>query len=272
MIVPPIIIDTTDLMSQYTSLTKDDIETMLDNVAKGLAATYANKLELQAQESLHQTKQMYISSIKVVDSGKMEGTVMLDYSKNPLVRMIEEGADPFDMKTAMLNSPKAKVTKKGIKYLTIPFRWGVPGTMGESTAFAGIMPAEVHKVVKSKPADIPVSGGGSRSAGISLKEIPEQFRVKKIRPAIVDKSGNELFKAYENKNTVYEGITKTVDAATGQNTYGSFRRVSENSDANAWIHPGIEKYNLMQKALGAMDLEGETGTQLDIALSKLGLI
>lgn len=270
--ITPIIVDTTSIMDQFGALSPESINAMLDNVAKGLAAAYANQLELQAQSDLHQTKRRYINAIKLVDSGKAEGTVMLDYSKDKLIQMIEEGAGPFDMKPYFMGSPKAKVGKNGVKYLTIPFRWGTPGIVGEADTFSGVMPKAVYDVVKSKPTNIPVSGGGSRSVGISLKEIPAQFQMKKVRPAIAATETNQAWAAYQNKAPVSQGISKYNDPSTGQNTYRSFRRVSENSDPDAFIHPGIKAYNLMQKALGAFDTGTELGNQLDIELGKLGFL
>lgn len=270
--IAPIIVDTTSIMDQFGAMSPEAINNMLDNVAKGLAAAYANKLELQAQQDLHQTRRRYINAIKLVDSGKAEGTVMLDYSKDKLIQMIEEGAGPFDMKPYFMGSPKAKVGKNGGRYLTIPFRWGTPGIVGESDVFSGVMPGPVYAAVKDKPTNIPVSGGGSRSAGLSLKEIPAQFQLKKTRPAIAANDGNQAWAAYQHKAPVSQGISKYNDPATGQNTYRSFRRVSDKSDPDAFIHPGIKAYNLMQKALGGFDVGTELGNQLDIELGKLGFI
>lgn len=270
--ITPIIIDTSSLLDQFTSLDGGQINNMLDNIAKGIAANYAQKLEQMAAQELHQTRNIYISNIKLIDSGKLEGTVMLDYSKNKLVQMIEEGAEAFDMKEGFLNSPKVKIGKKGGKYLTIPFRWGTPGIVGDADVFVGSMPVEIYNVVKNKPSNIPTSGGGSRTAGIALKEIPAQFQLKKVRPAIVDNQGNKEWDAYEHKHSIYEGISQQNDSATGQNTYQSFRRVSDKSDDDAWIHPGIKRYNLMQRTLTEFNTENELSLQIDSELNKLGLI
>lgn len=270
--VAPIIIDTSSLMEQFGALTPEVINTMLDNVAKGLAAAYAMKLEQQAQQDLHQTRRRYVNAIKLVDTGKLEGTIMLDYSKDKLIQMLEEGADPFDMKPFFMGSPKAKIGKNGGRYLTIPFRWGTPGAVGESDVFSGVMPQAVYDVVKKAPVSIPVSGGGMRSAGLALKDIPSAFQAPKTRPAIMDQKGNTAWAAYQNKAPLYQGITKNQDPTTGQNTYRSFRRVSEKSDPDAFINPGIKAYNLMSKALGSFDTAGELGNLLDSELGKIGLL
>lgn len=272
MILLPIIIDTQSMVDQYTTLTNKDINGMLDNIAKGLAASFAEQLVVNAERELHNSKRRYINSIKVVDSGKLEGTILLDYSKDKLIQMLEEGAAPFDMKEAFMKSAKVKTGKGGGKYLTIPFRQGVPGTIGESDNFAFVnMDPAAHQIAKNKPADIPVSGGGTRTAGIALNELPTYLQNKQKRPAIVDDKGNALFKEYEHKTANSQGITRYVDSATGQNSYRSFRRVSEKSDPDAFIHPGIQKYNLLQKTLGTFNTGSEMSRLIDAELAKLGL-
>jgi hypothetical protein len=105
--VVPIYIDTSSIAEAFP-LDRESIDQICDNIAKTLAARYAQNLELEATHSLHQTKKRYIQAINVVDSGKMEGTVILDYSKDPLVRMIEEGAAAFDMKQKDVGKSKGK--------------------------------------------------------------------------------------------------------------------------------------------------------------------
>ena len=68
--------------------------------------------------------------------------------------MLEQGATPFDIKEGFKKSPKARHTiakynKKGKIispggqwYLTVPFRIGVPGTLGQA-GFSGEMPTEM---------------------------------------------------------------------------------------------------------------------------------
>lgn len=268
--VIPIIIDTSGIAEQFSGINKEHIEKMCDNIAKSLAASYALRLTEEANNALHQTRKRYVNAITVIDSGRMEGTVMLDYSKDPMVRMIEEGATAFDMKSKMLASAKVKIGKNGGRYLTIPFRVGTPDAIGDSDAFTSKMPDEVYQVVKNKDTNI-ATGRGSRSAGLMVKELPVQFQSPKVREEIKDSAGKVLFDAYTNKAPIYAGLIKTKDGATGQSTYNTFRRVSVNSDKNAFIHPGIERYNLIGKALSNFNQERELAVQLNNELAKMGL-
>lgn len=265
----PIEINTQDILNQF-NISQSQIESMLDNIAKNLAVVYVSKLETEASSKLNSTRDRYLRAIRVIDSGKLESTVLLDYSKDPLVKMIEEGASPFDMKQGILNGPKSKVSAKGVRYNTIPMRWATPGAVGESSSFSGKMPQEIYDAVRTKPTTIPVRGGGGRSQGLSASQIPAAFQAPSTRGTIVDSNGSPLFREYQHKTSIYEGIVKKTDSSTGQSSYFSFRRVSENSDANAFIHPGIVAHKLMNIAYSSMNLDEEVGLQIDNELIKLG--
>lgn len=266
----PIIIDTADLAQKF-SLTKEQVESVCDNIAKGLAASYARNLQDEANIALHQTKQRYVKNIRVIDSGRLTGTVMLDYSKDKLIKMLEEGASPFDIKQGLMNSSKVKVGKNGKRYITVPFRWGTPGAVGDADVFSGVMPTEVYNAVRSMSQTIPVRGGGSRTPGLNTSTLSNPFLAAPLqRRAISDSAGKVLFNEYKHKTSLYSGITQQKDGATGQNRYFSFRRVSTNSDSDAFVHPGIEQYHLVQKALSSFDQTKELSKALDIEWSKLG--
>lgn len=254
-------VDTQSLVSQY-DISKAQIDALVKYVTASVTASYAERLERQAKEHLHKTRNVYITAIKVLDEGRFKASILLDYSKNKLVKMLEEGANPFDMKIGFSHSKKVKHNVKGDWYLTIPFMQGTPGTIGESDTFSNIMPTEVHEVAKAKEANIPTKTG-TRSSGLLFKEIPEQYQPPKTRAAVTNPVTNQTFEAYKNKTSIYQGLTKNVDSVTGQNTYMSFRRVSENSDDNAFIFTGITAYNLTDKAL--LDLEANMGSELNMA-------
>lgn len=257
-------IDTNDLF-EGLYVSKEEVDSYVDSVIKNLTYSYKLQVEKEAQKSLHFTRSIYLQNLKFVDSGRMEGTVLLDYSKNKLVKMIEEGASSFDMKENFLKSSKVKYTKSGKPYLTIPFRFSTPSAIGESDVFQSKMPEEVYKIVKNKPLEIPTVGG-SRSQGIKLNELPQEFQVKNTRPEIPG------FNSYEHKNSIYEGITKNQDRVTGQNRYGSFRRVSENSDQNSWVHPGLNPKNLFEEALRSFRVEDEISRSMDIIWEQKGFV
>jgi 6-pyruvoyl-tetrahydropterin synthase len=256
-------IDTNDLFSGL-QVSKEQVDTYVDKVIKNLSYAYLNQVESEAQRELHSTRNRYIQNLRFIDTGRMEGTIVLDYTKDPLIKMIEEGANAYDMKQYFLKSSKVKFSKNGNPFLTIPFRFATPSAVGESEVFQGKLPQEVYDIVKSKSATISIPGGGLRSQGVKLNELPEQYQIKSTRPAIPG------FEAYEHKSSIYEGVSKRQDSVTKQNTYGSFRRVSENSDPRSWIHPGMKAKNLFEQALSNFRSESEITRSMDIIWEQMG--
>lgn len=270
----PIFIDTMDLSRQF-DLTKNDVEKIIDTVIKQVVLNFYSLWENEAERGLHSTRNLYISQLKIVDEGRMKGSVVLDYTKNKMVAMLEEGANAFDMKEGFKKSSKVRFNSKGEWYMTIPFRMATPQALGESTLFAGKMPQEVYDIVKQKEQNINVSGGGKRSKGLDindLSEVPSKYRLPKTRAGVSVVQTQKTFDEYKNKSSIYQGLSKIQDNVTGQNIYMNFRRVSSNSDVNSWIHTGINAKNFADKALQRLESKiGEiTGDGIDAALSDLG--
>lgn len=265
--IVPIEINGSDIVSQF-DVSEQQLETMFNNIAKSLAMIYVSKLENEAASELNSTKRRYIQSIRLIDSGRLEATVLLDYSKDPLIQAIEEGGNPFDMKIGFLKSSKVKVGKNGKKYITIPFRFGSTGSVSESELFISKMPQEVYDIVRKK--EIGSKGFSQGITSDDLLTIPDKYRIQNKREEIKDSNGSVLFKEYEHKTSIYQGIRKQSDSTTSQNSYFSFRRVSEMSDENSFIHTGIQARHLMQKAQQNMNIPEEVSVQIDNELAKLG--
>ena len=246
---------------------------MIDFTIKEITAAFAGQWVAQAKQDLNVTKMRYINNLKVVDEGRMLGAVVLDYT-DPLVRMIEEGASAFDMKEGFEKSSKKHIKKDGGWYLTVPFKMGTPGTQ-TSSGFANIMPMEVYNIVSKKP----VSNTTNRSQGLTSSEIgtgngvPQNFQAPRVRATIVEIPKSQAFQEYQHKSSIFQGVSKTTDAVTGQSSYGSFRRVSDLSDASSWIHPGINAANLAEKAFDNFEAKMQSVLEkaMGAALSNLGL-
>jgi hypothetical protein len=262
----PINVNVNDLLSQY-NMDKRDVEDLLDYVVKEITAAFAVKWTQEAQLTLHSTRSRYIENLSVIDSGRLSGTVILDYSKDPLIRMIEEGASAFDMKEGFEKSDKVKYGKSGNWYLTIPFKLGAPDTTGDSLGGVTNLPTPVYNILKKESVDT----NTGKSTGLSESQIPEQYRVPSSR-AKIDIPKSATFEEYKHKSSVFKGAFKQIDSITGQSSYGSFRRVGENSDSNAFIHPGLEPANLAESSFAKFEenMGLELTRAVDNALTSLG--
>lgn len=250
----PIEIDLSGLKKQF-GLSSANVNLLTEIcVNEVTAAIYANWVA-EAKKNLKSTLPEYLQNLHKIDKGRFAKQIVLT---GVLPLMVERGASAFDMKEGFKKSTKVKFTvpvynKKGVLlkqaswYLTVPFRIGVPGTIGQA-GFTGDMPQEIYDLVLNQ----------SSGEQLPASSIPSPYDIPKSRAEItVPQSASVLFAEYQHKNSIYDGLGKRtgVYANSTQNTYGTFRRVGENSDPLSWIHRGIQAHNLSEKAVQDTDVE-----------------
>lgn len=262
----PIKIDTREISEEF-GLNKANTDEMMSFIVKELTGLFAREWQVQASKVLTSSRKEFINSIVVGEEGRFRGYVML---VGQVPNMIEDGAEPFDMKIGFLQSPKVHQGKKG-PYLTIPRRFATPGALGESSVFSEVLPEEIYAIVRNKESARSTLGGSvNKGAGLKLDEIPAQFQIPKTRERIVAKS--RIWEAYQNKHSAYEGlqrVEKTYENTT-QGNYVSFRRVSSETDPDAWIHPGMTPGHFAEKALETLNIPAIVDQKVDHFLTKLG--
>lgn len=249
-----IFVDVSELVNSY-EFDQRQIDDLLDFTVKEVTNRFAEAWINEANMSLKSARQEYISNINVVDEGRARGAVVLT---GWLPNAVESGVNEFDIKEGLLSGPNAKTGQNGARYNTVPFSFGTPSALPEN--FSNIMPKEVYQVVKSKPFERTLKGGGVSTDPLKDSEIPVQFRApKKKQVKLGDLTGE-----YTHKSSIFQGIRKQRDPVTKQNRYTSFRRVSDNSDPLSWIHPGIEARGLAERTLDNFDVPSHVGRIFDI--------
>jgi hypothetical protein len=165
-----------------------------------------------------------------------EGLRMMDdltgevFSTSPHGSLIEEGINPFDMKPGLLNSPKAKLTKDGGRYITVPFRHGTPGTVALPA-----MPESIYGRAKAlsysrrKNFLMALFTGRKYSWGGRLEKTSEGQR---------SHTGSHPGAGYTWKSGQFSGMVKM--GKPNHTQYMTFRRVSSKSDPSSWQHPGVK--------------------------------
>ena len=250
----PITIDLTGLQSQF-GLDANTVNQLTEVCVQAVTAAVLANWTALAKRELGSTREEYIQNLNKVDSGRFAKQIVLT---GVLPNMLEQGATPFDIKEGFKKSSKARHTiakynKKGKIispggqwYLTVPFRIGVPGTLGQA-GFSGEMPTEIYDIMRK------------RAAGLNLTraEIPSPYDIPRSRAAIAATPTTPYYAKYVHKSSIYEGLTKRTAqyGKTTQNTYGTFRRASENSDPLSWIHKGLLARNLAERAVQITDVD-----------------
>lgn len=251
--LPTIHIDTAALSSQF-DITMNDVENLKKTVVQTVTKVVETSWREQAKKNLGSTREQYMNSIIVGEKGRFTNVITL---VGVLPNMVEQGADPFDMKRGFAKSKKRVITedKDGNAvgwYLTIPFTHAQPSSLGESQSFTSVLPSDVSKALKTKQKSF------GQEAKLNLSDIPAEFQVPTMRKEITLGSG-ELIPEYKHKSNIYEGLQQKQKSGSVM----SFRRVSSNSDDASWINSGIKAHDLAPKAINAAKIPEVVGDIID---------
>lgn len=183
-------------------------------------------------------RKAYADTIRVEHTGPYSAQIVSDYK---YVEDIENGRPPYDMKRMLDTSMKVRVSKKGRRYLIIPFRHNTPG----NDALAKPMPADIYAQAKDLSASRITSQGMRRSGtgayGVQKAgKFRSAFLVRNNRYKWGDKlpAGLAPKMRTEHKTDPYASMYR-FEAKTpgGKNysTYITFRVMAEGQ--SAWILP-----------------------------------
>ena len=124
-------IDASDYIEQ-SSLSPDDIfgfhALLLDRLADGFKEQWIDEVN----QTLHSTRPEYMRGMFV--SRPDDNTVVMGVTarKSQLSVDLELGKNAFDEKQGFAQSPKRTIKRNGGWFLTIPFRFSAPTSLGES--------------------------------------------------------------------------------------------------------------------------------------------
>ena len=242
-------IDFSEVIAEF-GLSAKETASLIEYSMQELAGKFYETWRNTAAQGLRSTREEYVNSLEIGGSGNVSWVKL----NGDLPNMLESGAQGWDMKPYYESN--AVHTASGGWYATIPFRHATSQAIGENSVFSNVMPLAVEKKVK----EVNVLKAG---------DIPKPYDDKKTRPQVVTKS--KVFEAYVHKSSIYEGLQRakeTYSSAT-QSQYVTFRRVSNNSDADAWIHKGFDAKNFADKALDNFDIGLEIDAATDTFLSQL---
>lgn len=171
------------------------------------------------------------------------GAVISTYAR---AMMIEEGYASFDMKPGLLKGPKARRTKKGVRYNIVPFRYLLPNEQYHNRHFP-VMPVSIAQAVTAEnfATSKQTEPGGKVQWGSRLEidaGYPGAVKNPFYTAVEAERRGKEnpMTDAYAWKSSPFAGMVRTQKTygQQKQSIYLTFRVVSDKSDPNSWIHPG----------------------------------
>jgi len=219
-----------DLASGFNARVFPLINQAVNAVAQ---ATAANWREAVMRARLWSgEKDAYAGSIAYRMTGDFSAVVFSDY-KN--AQEIETGRPPRDLKKMLQTSMKVRVSKKGLRYLIIPFRHGAPGSNSNP------MPADVYQQAKMLTASN-IVGHGRRLSGTGA------WSLKTQQPATVRQRKYKWGERMDGPDVPrhQQGMVRMDTSTKNQkrSTYLTFRVMSEKS--RGWIVPAQPGQNIVQ--------------------------
>jgi hypothetical protein len=154
-------------------------------------------------------------------------------SESIQAQRIEEGTDELDMKTTHPFGNKSRVSKEGVPYLIIPFRWGTPNKEGGARAhFKNVIPQNMYSAVLAFKME--TSRRKVDDSGKAIMSIEKNYRGQNIERSTYDWGGR--IKADGNVN----GLVSFPDESKKKgSTYFTFRIISRNSPEGSWIRKAV---------------------------------
>lgn len=253
----PINIDISSLIEEFSLDENQTLmigTTIIDRVAQEYSYRWKNLIDKELKSSRNE----YLRGIFIERVNPTEIIFGLSNRESSLPLSIEEGHGPWDEKPFLLGSLKAKRTKDGKPFLTVPFRHATPQAIAEAGIFSSIMPQDVYQLAKNSPMPLKRS------------QLPESQQIPGVRKEI-NIPGLKV-PEYIHKAAKYEGLVR-VEASSSENEnrgqYMTFRRVSDNSDPNSWFNGGIIAKRLMDRALEIAQIDRVADMAIDETLERI---
>ncbi|WP_461246369.1 hypothetical protein [Treponema sp. R6D11] len=155
-------------------------------------------------------------------------------SESIQAQRIQEGTEELDMKTTHPFGNKSRVSKEGVPYLIVPFRWGTPNAQGGARAhFKNVIPQNMYSAVLAFKMETS-RRKTVREDGSTAVHIEKNYRGQSIQRSEYDCGGR--IKADGNVN----GLVSFPDESKKRgSTYFPFRIISRDSPADSWIRKAV---------------------------------
>ena len=252
-------------MTEYTiEYDLSELKKLTDNFSKGLTTAALPNTDAAFARAAQKVRQMWIGYLEgsvqlpgidtpdkvtsaMVKSIRAENkTTYQEFhhtisSDNRQLEQLNEGskAVEYDMKQTHPYGKKSRVSKKGIPYLIIPFRWGTPNKKGGKRArWSNVIPKAAYETN--------VKGLAISSVNELKKYFEANFKGESIERQGYNWAKNGRLKEEDAWDDRSVGMVRMKDV-TGS-TYFTFRIVSAKSPADKWWYkkPAKPALNYME--------------------------
>lgn len=168
-----------------------------------------------AQSKLHSTSKLYVAGLAEAITAT---TTMIKIKLEGVTKDLESGYPARDMKPKLLASQGVKTGANGERYADVPFRHAIKAGAVRYQSMPPEIKAKVQEAVKAERVSARWSGREERNPLRVTGKLPTQ------NP--------------KHATSIHSDMIRTKTGA--KSTYQTIRRISSNSDAKSWWHPGFE--------------------------------
>lgn len=203
---------------------------------------------------------------QAIHQRQVNETHIVVYNNHEAVWFLELGTVSFDMKRMLDTAKNVKVSKDGNRYIRIPFEGKVKDFIA-----AGVNEKDLNRMKGTKFVTIKTEGrerniitaygsrlktdaGGRQQKFFSVLNAPrDKFPRADNRPNMGFTNYVTPFKSATTVNytwtaSKYQGAIKMTDFQGKTSGMKTFRTISDASDPNSWIHPGIQASHIAEKS------------------------
>ena len=206
--------------------------------AKSLAAAAHAKVVEEAHAKLHHRLPAFLSALRQEEE---EGAYLIVLDKS--AAWIEDGMQPHDMLADLLRSPKAKTSKSGTRYISIPFEHASTAPGGRPVAASHLADAIRHELrqrglfatkIERDQAGQPLFGKLHTLRNVGGPKARDRSGLGKGTPLL------EGLNIYQHPASNKAGATRSLV---------TYRTASSSQEGTgAWQHPGLEPAHVMEAA------------------------
>ncbi|GMO51915.1 MAG: hypothetical protein Pg6C_17010 [Treponemataceae bacterium] len=208
-------------------------------------------------ENLKRPSGGYARSIKVQMNGPFDYEV---YSEAKIAEWIENGTEEIDMKETHTRGPRSRVSKKGVPYLIVPFRWG---TAKNTVGFKNIIPEAVYNMIRNKEQF-------ERSTVLNTTHDEPNASGEQAARREYDWGDRLTGIDYVDPNLEGMAAMDTGSSKKQHTGYFTFRVISADSPARSWIKPAMPARHVTQ-AVAKVTEEAISGMVESAVREDLGL-
>jgi hypothetical protein len=176
----------------------------------------------------------YARGISIKPNGPFDYEVV---NPSDIADYLENGTSEIDMKQTHTTGPRSRVSKKGVAYLIVPFRWGTPNTVG----FRNVIPVEIYNIVKKAKFEKSIVGQDTHNEPNFKGEDVDRWNYDNWGSRLNIKQIIEADDGGMNINQMFNisGMVR-MDTSTKNKKYSgyyTFRVISAKGTPGSWIKP-----------------------------------